>query len=161
MKIIEYQEKYLENVKNLLVELEEYIIKIDKDNLDRLHPDYREKLAIIDLEELKNNEGKCYLAIENQKVIGLIMGYVIKYGKYDYLDYKCPRSGEISELIVSKNARSTGIGKQLMQKIEIYFKQINCEYILVDLFAYNENAIEFYNKQGYHPRMLRNIKKIK
>ena len=46
-----------------------------------------------------------------------------------------------------------------MQKIEIYFKQINCEYILVDVFAYNENAIEFYNKQGYHPRMLRNIKK--
>ena len=116
-------------------------------------------MAIIDLEELKNNEGKCYLAIENQKVIGLIMGYVIKYGKYDYLDYKCSRSGEISELIVSKNARSKGIGKQLMQKIEIYFKQINCEYILEDVFAYNENAIEFYNKQGYHPRMLRNIKK--
>lgn len=161
MKIIEYQEKYLEDVKNLLVELEEYIIKIDKDNLDRLHPDYREKVAIIDLEELKNNEGKCYLAIETQKVIGLIMGYVIKYKKYDCLDYKCPRSGEISELIVSKNARSKGIGKQLMQKIETYFKQINCEYILIDVFAYNENAIEFYNKQGYHPRMLRNIKKIK
>lgn len=161
MKIIEYQEKYLEDVKNLLVELEKYIIKIDKDNLDRLHPDYREKVAIIDLEELKNNEGKCYLAIENQKVIGLIMGYVIKYKKYDCLDYKCPRSGEISELIISKNARSKGIGKQLMQKIETYFKQINCEYILIDVFAYNENAIEFYNKQGYHPRMLRNIKKIK
>ena len=28
MKIIEYEEKYLEDVKDLLVELEEYILKI-------------------------------------------------------------------------------------------------------------------------------------
>ena len=32
MKIIEYEEKYLEDVKDLLVELEEYIISIDKDD---------------------------------------------------------------------------------------------------------------------------------
>ena len=52
MKIIEYNEKYLEDVKDLLVELEEYILSIDKDNLDQLHPEYREKMAIIDLEEV-------------------------------------------------------------------------------------------------------------
>ena len=34
MKIIEYEEKYLEDVKNLLLELEEYIVSIDEDNLD-------------------------------------------------------------------------------------------------------------------------------
>ena len=34
MQIIEYQEKYLEDVKDLLVELEEYILSIDKDELD-------------------------------------------------------------------------------------------------------------------------------
>ena len=34
MKIIEYEYKYLEDVKDLLVELEEYIVSIDKDNLD-------------------------------------------------------------------------------------------------------------------------------
>ena len=48
MKIIEYEEKYLEDVKDLLVELEEYILSIDKDNLDQLHPEYREKMAIED-----------------------------------------------------------------------------------------------------------------
>ena len=37
MKIIEYEDKYLEDVKDLLVELEEYILTIDKDNLDQLH----------------------------------------------------------------------------------------------------------------------------
>ena len=152
--------KYLEEVKDLLVELEEYILSIDEDNLDNLHPEYREKMAVLDLEEIKNNNGKCYLAIEEEKVIGLIMGYVIIYDKYDYLDYKCPKSGEVSELIVSKRARNSGIGKSLMNKMEQYFKSINCEYIFIDVFGYNKNAIEFYKKQGYHTRMLRNIKKI-
>ena len=160
MEIIEYDNKYLEDVKDLLVELEEYILSIDEDNLDNLHPEYREKIAILDLEEIKNNNGKCYLAIEEEKVIGLIMGYAITYDKYDYLDYKCPKSGEVSELIVSKRARNSGIGKSLMNKMEQYFKSINCEYIFIDVFGYNKNAIEFYKKQGYHTRMLRNIKKI-
>ena len=161
MQIIEYEEKYLEDVKDLLVELEEYILTIDKDNLDQLHPEYREKMATLDLEEVNQNYGKCYLALENNKVIGLIMGYVRTYNEYDYLDYKCPRSGEISELIVSKNIRSKGIGQKLMQKMEEYLKSIGCEYIFIDVFAYNENAIKFYEKLGFHTRMLINIKKTK
>ena len=60
MKIIEYEDRYLEDVKDLLVELEEYILNIDEDNLDQLHPEYREKMAMLDLEEVKDNNGKCY-----------------------------------------------------------------------------------------------------
>lgn len=160
MKIIEYEDKYLEDVKDLLVELEEYIISIDQDNLDQIHPKYRDKMAIIDLEEVKTNSGKCFLAIENNTVIGLIMGIMREYNKYDYLDYKCPKQGEITELIVSKKIRNSGVGQALMDKLEEYFKKENCEYILVDIFAYNDNALKFYHKQGYHPRMVTSIKKI-
>ena len=160
MKIIEYEEKYLEDIKDLLVELEEYILTIDKDNLDRLHPDYRDKMAIIDLQKVKENNGKCYLAIENDKAVGVIMGIVGTYDKYDYLDYKCPKRGEIIELIISKNVRSKGIGSLLMQKIEGYFQSINCEYVIIDVFAYNELAINFYKNKGYHTRGLIEIKKL-
>lgn len=160
MKILEYEDRYLEDVKDLLVELEEYIISIDKDGLDQLHPDYREKMAILDLEKVKNNNGKCYLAIEDGKAIGLIMGIIIQFDEYDYLDYKCPKEGEIIELIVSEKARNKGIGNFLIKKMEDYFKSVECEYILVDVFAYNENAISFYNKNGYRSRMYTNIKKV-
>ena len=160
MEIIEYEDKYLEDIKDLLVELEEYIISIDKDKLDQLHPEYHDKMAILDLEEVKNKNGKSFIAVENDKAIGLIMGVVAEYNKYDYLDYKCPKSGEITELIISRKARSKGLGQLLMNKMEEYFKSINCEYIFIDVFAYNENAINFYNKQGYHPRMFIDIKKI-
>ena len=160
MQIIEYEDKYLDDVKDLLVELEEYIVSIDKDNLDHVHPEYREKMAIIDLEEVKNNNGKCYIAVEDDKAIGLIMGCIFPYEEYDYLDYKCPKRGEITELIVSKNARSNGIGNMLMNKMEDYFKSVGCEYVLVDVFAYNENAIKFYERREYHPRMYTDIKKL-
>lgn len=155
MKIVEYEDKYLEDVKDLLVELEEYIISIDKDNLDRIHPDYRNKMALIDLEE-----NKCYLAVEDNKAIGLIMGKITKYDEYDYLDYKCPKRGIITELIVTSKIRSKGVGQSLMEKMEEYFKLNKCEYVLVDVFAYNENAINFYNKKGYHSRMYTDIKKL-
>lgn len=160
VQIIEYEDKYLEDVRNLLVELEQYIIPIDKDKLDHLHPEYREKKALIDLEEVKNYNGKCYLAIENNKVVGLIMGCIFPYEEHDYLDYKCPKRGEITELIVTNKIRSKGIGQELINRIEEYFKSVGCEYVIVDVFAYNEGAIKFYNKNGYHARMYTNIKKI-
>ena len=117
-------------------------------------------MAILDLEEVKNNNGKCYIAIENSKAIGLIMGYVRTYDEYDYLDYKCPKSGKVSELVISKDTRGKGIGQKLMNKMEEYFKSIGCEYVFVDVFAYNENAINFYEKNGYPGRMMTDIKKL-
>lgn len=160
MQIVEYENKYLEDVRDLLVELEDYIVSIDKDNLDIVHQEYREKMAIKDLEEVNNNEGMCYLALDDNKVVGLIMGCIFPYEEYDYLDYKCPRRGEITELIVNKKARSKGIGNLLMNKIEEYFKEKDCEYIFVEVFGYNDNAFKFYSKDGYHTRMHTMIKKI-
>lgn len=161
MEIIEYEEKYLEDVRELLVELEEYIISIDKDNLDQIHEDYRELMALRDLKEVKENNGKCFIAVIDDKVVGLVMGIIPEYGEYDYLDYKCPKRGVITELVVTKNIRYKGIGKELIEKIEDYFIEQNCEYVLIDVFAYNNRALEFYDRNGYHPRMIVDIKKLK
>ena len=160
MKIIEYDDKYLDDVKDLLVELEEYIVSIDKDHLDQVHPEYHEKMAVVDLDEVNKNNGICYLAFENDKVIGLIMGMIPPYNEYDYLDYKCPKRGEITELIVTNKIRSNGIGQKLINKMEEYLKSVGCEYVIVDVFAYNEIGKKFYSKNDYHARMETMIKKI-
>ena len=160
MNIIEYEDKYLEDVRNLLVELEEYIISIDMDHLDHLHPEYRDKMALVDLKDVKENNGKCYLAVSDNKIVGLIMGTISQYNEYDYLDYKCPKRGVITELVVTSKIRSNGVGQALISKMEEYFKLMKCEYILVDVFGYNDMALKFYFKQGYHPRMLTTIKKL-
>ena len=160
IKIIDYDEKYLEDVRDLLVELEEYIISIDEDDLDCIHEEYREKMALVDLHDVSENDGKCYLALKDEKVVGLIMGVIPKYGEYDYLDYKCPRRGEITELVVTNKCRSVGVGQLLMNTMETYFIENGCEYVIVDVFAYNKNAINFYEKKGYHSRMETKIKKL-
>lgn len=158
--IIEYEDKYLEDVRDLLVELEEYIVSIDEDNLDIVSDDYREKMALVDLEEIKNNNGKCYLYIDNKNVVGLIMGIIPKYEENDYLDYKCPKKGEVTELIIKKEYRNHNIGKILLNKMEEYFRKSNCEYSFIDVFAYNKSGINFYDKNGYHSRMIIDIKKL-
>ena len=160
MEIIEYEEKYLEDVRDLLTELEEYLVSVDEDELDQVHPEYHEKMALIDLEDVKKNDGICYLALEDGKAIGLIMGTIPPFDEYDYLDYKCPKRGIITELIVTSKIRSKGVGGELMNKLEEYFKSKGCEYALVDVFAYNNMGINFYNKKGYHPRMHTDIKKL-
>ena len=109
---------------------------------------------------VEENNGKCFLAVENNKAIGLIMGYIRTYDEYDYLDYKCPKSGEISELIVTNKIRSKGIGQLLINEMEQYFKTVGCEYVFVDVFAYNEIAKNFYDKNNYHSRMEIRLKKI-
>ena len=160
MEIVEYEDNYLEDVRDLLTELEEYLVSIDKDELDQVHPEYHEKMALVDLEDVKKNDGKCYLAIIDNKVVGLIMGTIPPFDEYDYLDYKCPKRGIITELIVTSKIRSKGVGSELMNKIEEYFKSKGCEYSLVDVFAYNNIGINFYDKYGYHHRMHTDIKKL-
>lgn len=160
MKFIEYNNRYEENVKDLLVELEKYIISIDEDNLDNISDDYREKYFLKTLNEINENNGKMYLAIENNKAIGLVAGIIYKYSDDDYLDYKCPKKGIVTELIISKNYQKGGLGKTLLHKIENYFREQECEYIILDVFAYNKNAIDFYKRNNYHTRMETLIKKI-
>ena len=160
MEIIEYSEKYLEDCKDLLVELEEYILTLDEDKLDTLHPDYRDKMFLNDYDEVKNNDGKVYLAIENDKAIGLIMGVIVKYDDNDYLDYICPKAGDIIELVVSSKARGNNIGTKLMETMENYFKSVGCKWIHVDVFSYNIRGLNFYKRNGYHTRMDQMVNKV-
>lgn len=160
MEIIEYNRMYEEDAKDLLTELEEYIVSIDEDNLDRVGEDYHEKMLEVDLEEIDKFNGKCYLAIEDDKAVGLIMACIREWEEEDYLDYKCPKTGKITELIVTKNTRSSGIGSKLIEKAEDYLISERCKYITIEVFAYNDNAINFYKRKGYHTRMLNMIKKV-
>ena len=42
MEILEYNKLYKEDVKDLLIELQEYIVSIDKYHLNIISPQYRE-----------------------------------------------------------------------------------------------------------------------
>ena len=161
MIIREYKSLDCEKIKDLLVELQEYVIEIDKYNLNIISNEYRNKYFNYMLEDCNFQQGKIFIAEENNTIIGFIVGYVQTYDERDKLDYTCPKKGIVAELIVSKQLRSKGTGKFLLTQMENYFKSINCEYIQIDVFAYNEIGKNFYYKNKYEDRMITLFKKLK
>lgn len=158
--IIEYEKKYDEKVKNLLVELQEYIVSIDKEKYNIITPEFREEYFKKIIDEINKFEGKMFLYEEDNEILGLIVG-LINNERTDEYDFKAPKRGRVTELIVTKKTRSKGIGKKLLERITEYLKEKDCEDILIGVFAYNENAINFYEKNNYHTRMIEMTKKIK
>lgn len=156
--IIEYDEKYKEEVKNLLVELQEYIVSIDKEKYNIITKEYRDNYFNKTMDEIYKYEGKMYLYKDNDKIIGLMVGLINNLEESTY-DFKCPKRGRITELVVSKHYRKSGVGSILLHSMEDYLKSVGCKDILLGVFAYNENAIKFYEKNGYHIRMLDMTKK--
>ena len=151
--IIDYDKQYDEDIKNLLEELQIYIASIDEEGYNVVTKEYKEKYFIKTMEEVKKYEGKILLYKEENKITGLIIGLINNEEESTY-EFKTPKRGRISELIVSSNSRSRGTGSKLLIAMEEYLKSVGCKDILLGVFAYNENAYKFYKKHGYHSRMI-------
>lgn len=160
MEIIEYTKKYEENVKDLLVELQEYIVDIDDWGLNILTPEYRETYFKTNIKPYLTKENKILLAVENNTVLGMIFGKVKYYKETDKCNYVCPKSCEIAELIVSKSARKIGVGKKLLEAMEEYFRLLGCKFCHIDVFEPNASGLRFYEKAGYKTRMRTVSKKL-
>ena len=156
--IVDYDEKYIEQVKDLLLELAEYIASIDREGYNTVTNKTREEIFLEDMKKLKENDGIIRLYLEDDKIIGLIMGTIIK--EEDTHSFKVPRRGRINELIVSRNSRSAGIGSKLISNMEEYLKEKECNDILIEVFGYNDLAYDFYIKHGYHNRLFEVTKSI-
>ncbi len=147
--IVEYDSKYDEQIKDLLVELQNYLIDIDNWHTQIMLPEYREKYFKMDIDKVKNQNGKIYLEVENNTVNGLIMGVVEEKDDIDKLTNDCAKIGSVIELIVKNNIRGNGIGKNLLKKLEEYFKSINCKRINIEVFGPNKKGLNFYGKNDY------------
>ncbi len=111
MEIIEYDKKYDESIKSLLVELQNYLVDIDNWHTLVLKENYREEIFKRDFDLINSQEGKIYLAKENNKIIGFIIGIVHKNDEEDILTNDCKKVGEVLELIVSSKYRRVGLRK--------------------------------------------------
>lgn len=60
MKVIEYYSKYDEQIKDLLVELQNYLIDIDDWHTQVLIPAYRDGIFKMDMDNVKNQNGKLF-----------------------------------------------------------------------------------------------------
>ena len=100
--IIEYDSIYDEQIKDLLVELQNYLIDIDDWHTQILLPQYREEMFKIDKNKVDKQNGKIYLYVEKNVVKGLIIGIVEEKDEIDKLTNDCAKTGSILELVVKK-----------------------------------------------------------
>ena len=160
-QIIEYTSEFHEQAQLVLDELEDYIISIDEDHLDIRSEAYHEQMLDHDLQAAYEHEGTCFLAVCGKHVLGLIIGMKRQYTEADRFDYACPPAGVITELSVREDCRHQGIGTALIRKMESFFLEKGCSYMFTDIFAYNRNALSFYRREGFRPRMVTALKKLK
>lgn len=158
--ITEYNSIYDEQIKDLLVELQNYLIDIDDWHTQILLPQYREEMFKIDKNKVDKQNGKIYLYVEKNVVKGLIIGIVEEKDEIDKLTNDCAKTGSILELVVKSNIRGQGIGKTLLEKMEEYFKSINCRRINIEVFGPNKKGLNFYEKNNYIVRDMIVSKKI-
>ena len=133
--IIEYGAQYDEEIKDLLVELQEHIQSIDIEGYNVLTEEYRDLYFTKTMDAVKKYNGKILL-YKQDKIEGLVVG-VINNEKIETYDFKAPKRGRITELVVSKNVRKNGIGASLLKKMEDYLISVGCEDILLGVIAYN------------------------
>ena len=155
--IIDYSDLYKEDVKNLLLELQEHIHSVDPEGYNIVGVNYREMSFLDTMEDVKKYNGKIMLYVENDEVLGMVIGLINNDTEETY-NFRAPKRGRISELVVKKDVRSKGIGSMLLKSMEDYLHSVGCESILIGVFAYNNEAVKFYEKNGYHNRMLDMIK---
>lgn len=151
--IIEYDSKYDEEIKDLLVQLQQYLADMDIEEYNIVGEGYRDKYFEKTLEEVEKCNGKIFLYKDNEKIVGLIIGIINNDATIRY-DFKAPKRGRITELVVDKEYRGKGIGKGLLLKMKEHLKSNGCEKIMIAVFGYNESAIKFYKENGFHIRML-------
>ena len=158
--IVEYDSKYDEQIKDLLVELQNYLVDIDNWHTQILKPEYRENMFKLDMEKVRKQNGKIYLYIEDNVAIGIIIGIIEEKDEIDKLTNDCAKTGSILELVVKDDIRGNGIGKLLLGKIEQFFKYVDCKRINIEVFGPNKKGLNFYEKNGYITRDIIVSKKI-
>lgn len=158
--IVEYDSKYDEQIKNLLVELQNYLVDIDNWHTQILKPEYRENMFKLNMEKVRKQNGKIYLYIEDNVAIGIIIGIIEEKDEIDKLTNDCAKTGSILELVVKNDIRGNGIGKLLLGKIEQFFKDVDCKRINIEVFGPNKKGLNFYEKNGYVTRDIIVSKKI-
>lgn len=140
--------------------MQNYLIDIDDWHTQILLPHYREEMFKIAKNKVDKQNGKIYLYVEKNLVKGLIIGIVEEKDEIDKLTNDYAKTGSILELVVKSSIRGQGIGKILLEKMEEYFKSINCKRINIEVFGPNEKGLNFYEKNNYIVRDMIVSKKI-
>lgn len=112
-------------------------------------PDYFKDIDPLSKEDFKSilEDENQILLVNEDKEINAFMRIEIseKTGKLT----KYRKALSIEQLAVKEGEQNKGIGKKLIEAAKEIFKEKKCTILLLDVWAFNQNAIEFYKHIGF------------
>lgn len=160
LEITKYSNKNYQDLLSCVEKLQDFIVNIDPEKLNIRTNEYGKISLDTMLEKVKNNNGVIYLAYDNEKIVWFIT-WIFGFTEDEYKhEFKNVKIWEVIELFVDENYRWQKLWQKLMDFMEKYFKENNCEYISIDVFAPNIWAYKFYEKLWFKNRMITMSKKI-
>ncbi|TYB31567.1 MAG: GNAT family N-acetyltransferase [Candidatus Mcinerneyibacterium aminivorans] len=98
------------------------------------------------------------VAETDEKILGLVIIGIETSPDYSVL---IPRKYVlIDNIAVDDNYRNKGVGTALMKKVHKWAKSRNINEIVLNVYEFNDEAIEFYKKLGYRTRSRRMAVKL-
>lgn len=145
MTIREYQPSDKSSVESCFIELQSYECNISADR--KPGTEISDKYVKYLLEECAKNQGKLFVADVDGEVIGFICGWVEDAGQE--IIRQPERQLYVSDFVVTNQHQHQGIGKQLLEKMEEYGKEIGVTSIILEVLEKNEVARQAYEKYGF------------
>lgn len=164
MNIVEYKDSNFEEIVTLVDDFAKHIVDLDTKHCTKKFSSIAEAEAYTRqiVTDAIERDGCLYVAKENDRIIGFIMGIINKNDK-DLL-YKLSHApfwdGWIGEWYVKPEFRNKGIGKLLMAKANEYFKSKGCRFSRLYVLADNVDSIEVYKRLGFEVRDLEMAKEL-
>ncbi|OGC82201.1 MAG: hypothetical protein A2V81_00460 [Candidatus Abawacabacteria bacterium RBG_16_42_10] len=104
-----------------------------------------------------------FIAEEGEKLLGAVHAEIHESKNPAHQGAKVltkRKFGFVHTLVVAAASREHGIGKELLMKVEDWFKERGIDEIEIEAWSFNERAENFYKKAGYEPLNLRLYKKL-
>lgn len=155
MNIRPYSEADFDALAEVMAVFQDYIADLDPIQHTRSGADFDATAYLrVRTEEARKEGGLFLLAIDRDKIIGLISGRLVDVPAANALDEFVQKTGEVTEFYVHAGHRGQKVGLALMQAAERHFRAIACAALLVDCFAPNTLAHHFYERYGFTDRLI-------
>lgn len=102
--------------------------------------------------EILNNKNNFFLIAKEDKILGFIHAVIIER---EGRKTKFKKIMSIEAIGVTKKENNKGIGTKLIEEIKSIAKKNKCDNIILDVWSFNNNAIDFYTNKGFKPTKIK------
>jgi len=150
ISIRDYRADDFENAAALFVELDELHLKNRSEiKPEVVDPEYR---AVFMKQELIKPESIMLVAEISNQIVGFAAGSIKHL--VNHMVVKDCTYGVINDLVVKKEFQNSGIGKMMIDEMENRLKEKGASYIELKVYAFNNDAINFYEKLGFKKKLV-------